>query len=133
MTKRVSWNNRSLKLSFTDVRKVHFYSEVLRVLYVELPLGASQRTRSGGCNGPCTARVTRRLHGNEYTRTLKTDGCESGVGDPVLFRRERMDASIVVHGDDFVTLSDDDALREVAHVMSSHHTLEDRAILGCRL
>ena len=42
------------------------------------------------------------------------------MGDPVLFRRERMDSSIVVHGDDFVTLSDDDALREDAHVMSSH-------------
>ena len=38
-----------------------------------------------------------------------------------------MDASVVVHGDDF---GDDDALGEIEHVMSSHYTIKVRAILG---
>ena len=37
MTKRVSRNNRPLKLRFIDVKKVHLCSEVLRELYVEPP------------------------------------------------------------------------------------------------
>ena len=37
---------------------------------------------------------------------------------------------MVVHGDDFVTLGDDEALSEVEHVMSSHYPMKVRAILG---
>ena len=42
MTKRVSRNNRLLKLSFIDVKKAHLCSEVLRELYVEPPLEANE-------------------------------------------------------------------------------------------
>ena len=63
MTKRVSRNNRPLKLSFIDVKKAHLCRKVLRVLYVE-----RHRTRAGGGNEPCTARGMRQLHGNESTR-----------------------------------------------------------------
>ena len=37
MTKRVSRNNRPLKMSFINVKKAHLCSEVLRELYVEPP------------------------------------------------------------------------------------------------
>ena len=37
---------------------------------------------------------------------------------------------MVVHGDDFMTLGDDDALGQVEHVMSSHYTIMVWAILG---
>ena len=36
----------------------------------------------------------------------------------------------MVKGVDFVTLGDDNALREVARVISSQHTIEVRAVLG---
>ena len=52
------------------------------------------------------------------------------MSNPVLFHQDRLDARIVVHGDDFVTLGDDDAHRERAHVMSRHYTIKLRAILG---
>ena len=42
MTRRVSRNNRPLKLSFTDVKKAHLCCEVLRVLHVEPPLEANE-------------------------------------------------------------------------------------------
>ena len=37
---------------------------------------------------------------------------------------------MVVHGDDFVTLGDDESFREVERVMSSHYTIKVRAVLG---
>ena len=37
---------------------------------------------------------------------------------------------MMAHGDDFITLGDDEALSEVEHVMSSHYTIKVRAILG---
>ena len=65
MTKRVSRNNRPLKLCFIDVKKAHLCSDVLRELYVEPhPKQTNHRILSGGCNEPCTVRVTRRLRVN---------------------------------------------------------------------
>ena len=42
LTKRVSQNNRPLKLSFIDVKKAHLCSEVLRELYVGPPPEADE-------------------------------------------------------------------------------------------
>ena len=42
MTKRVSRNNRPLKLSLIDVKKAHLCSELLRELYVEPPPEANE-------------------------------------------------------------------------------------------
>ena len=65
----------------------------------------SHQTSFGGCNDTCTARVT--------------VGFESGVSNPALLHCEKLDASIVVHGDDFITVGDDDVLGEVEHVMGT--------------
>ena len=48
----------------------------------------------------------------------------------VTLRSERMDALMVVHGDDFITLGDDDALGEVQRLMINHYTIKVRTILG---
>ena len=40
------------------------------------------------------------------------------------------DAFMVVQGDDFITLGDDEALSEVERVMSSHYPIKVRAVLG---
>ena len=54
----------------------------------------------------------------DRTRTMNADGFESGVISPALLHCGKLDASMVVHGDDFITLGDDDALSKVKHVMS---------------
>ena len=71
----------------------------------------SHRTWSGGCNEPWTAAWER-----EWTRTLHAVGFESGASNPLLLRREKLDASMAVHGDELKTLGDDDALGEVYQV-----------------
>ena len=66
----------------------------------------------------------------EWTKTLNSVGFESGVSNPALLHCETLDASMVVHGDDFITLGDSEALSEVERAMSDHYTIKVRAILG---
>ena len=54
----------------------------------------------------------------EWTKTLNSVGFESGV--PALLHSEKLDAFMMVHGDDLITLGDDEAFSEVQRVMSSH-------------
>ena len=61
----------------------------------------------------------------EYTHTLNTVGFESGVSNPALLRCEKLDASMVVHGDDIITLC------EVEHVMSCRYTHKSSGHLVC--
>ena len=66
----------------------------------------------------------------EWTKTLNSVGFKSGVSNPALLHCEILDASMVVHGDDFITLGDNEALSEVERAMSDHYTIKVRAILG---
>ena len=65
-----------------------------------------------------------------WTKTLNSVWFKSGVSNPALLHCETLDASMVVHGDDFITLGDSGALSEVERAMSAHHTIKVRAILG---
>ena len=52
------------------------------------------------------------------------------MSNPALLHCEKLDASMVVHGDDFITLGDSEALSEVERAMSDHYTKKVRAVLG---
>ena len=95
MTKRVSRNNRPLKLSFIDVKKAHLCSDVLRELYVEPPPEA---------NDPpdIVWRLQRAMYGTrdaaaawerEWTKTLNPVGFKSGVSNPTLLHCETLRAA----------------------------------------
>ena len=60
----------------------------------------------------------------EWTKTLSSVGFESGVSSPALLHSEKLDAFMVVHGDDIITVGNDEALSEVERVMSSHYTMK---------
>ena len=60
---------------------------------------------------------------------MNSVGFESGVSNPTLPHCETLDASMV-HGDDFITLGDSEALSEVERAMNDHYTTKVRAILG---
>ena len=131
MTKRVSRNNRPLKLSFIDVKKAQLCSDLLRELYVERPPEANEPPDN-------VWRLKRAMYGTrdaagawerEWT-TLNSVGFESGVSNPALLHCETLDASMVVHGDDFITLGDSEELSEVERAMSDQYTIKVRAILG---
>ena len=135
MTKGVSRNNRPLKLIFFDVKKADLCSDVLRELYVEPPPEANEPT-------DIVWRLQRAMYRTrdaaaawerEWTKTLNSVGFESGVSNLALLHCEKLDASMVVHVDDFITLGDSEALCEVERAMSDHYTIKVRAILGAGL
>ena len=66
----------------------------------------------------------------EWTRTLNSVGFDSGVSNPEVPHFEKLDAFMVVHADDYITLGSDEALFEVERVMSSHYPIKVRAVLG---
>ena len=66
----------------------------------------------------------------EWTKKVEFSGFESGVSKPALLHCEKLDAPMVVHGDDFITLGDSEALSEVERAMSDHYTIKVRAVLG---
>ena len=68
--------------------------------------------------------------GTKWTKTLNSVGFESGVSNPALLHCEKQDALMVVHGDDFITLGDSEALSEVERAMNDHYTIKVRAVLG---
>ena len=104
MTKRVSRNNRPLKMSFIEPKKkAHLCSEVLRELYVEPPPEADEPPG-------IVWRLQRVMYGTrdaaaawqrEWTKTLNSVGFEFGVSNPALLHSEKMDAFMMVRGDDF--------------------------------
>ena len=65
----------------------------------------------------------------ECTRTLNWLD-SSLVSNPAWLYSEKLDAPTMAHGDDFISLGDDEVLREVERVMSSHYTIKVRAVLG---
>ena len=104
-------DNRTLKISFIDVKKAHVRSEVLRELYVEPPPEADEPLG-------IVWRLQRAMHGTrdaaaawerEWTKTLNSVGFEVGVSNQRCYTARKW----MVHGDDFITLGDDEALSEV--------------------
>ena len=114
------------------MKKAHLCGEVLRELYVEPPPGANEqpdivwRLQRAMCGTRGAAAAWER----EWTNTSNSVGFESGVSTPALIHSEKMDAPMLVRGDYFITLGDDEALSEVEHVLSSHCTIKVRALLG---
>ena len=113
-TKRVSRNNRLLKLGFIDVKREHLWSDVLRELYVEPPPETNEPP-------DIVWRLQRAVYGardaaaaweREWAKTLNSVGFEFGVNKPTLLHCDKLDASIVVHGD------------EVERAMSDHYTIK---------
>ena len=114
------------------MKKAHLCSEVLRELYVEPPPEANEPP-------DMVWRLQRAMYGTrdaaaawerEWTRTLNLIGSESGVSKPALPHCEKLDASMVVHGDVFISLGDCEALSEVERAMSGRYTIKVRAVLG---
>ena len=66
----------------------------------------------------------------EWTNTMNAVGIESGVSNPAWLKFEKLDAFMMVHGDDLKTPGDDQATSEVERVMSSHYTIKVRTVLG---
>ena len=66
----------------------------------------------------------------EYTQCLESTGFVRGKSSPCTFYSSKLDARIVVHGDDFTILAQEDTIKYVADEMAKRYKLKLRGILG---
>ena len=66
----------------------------------------------------------------EYTQCLENIGFTRGKSSPCTFYSSKLDARIVVHGDDFTILAQEDIIKYVAKQMAKRYKLKLRGTLG---
>ena len=101
-------------------------------IFIELP-------EEAGAGPDCVGKLRRMLYGlrsaaatweNHYAANLESVGFRRGAATPVSFFHEARDISVVVHGDDFTFIGDEEALKWVATCMREWYQLKVRAVLG---
>ena len=119
------------KIGLVDVKKAYLNADCVREVYVRLPEESHQE-------GMC-ARLKKSLYGTrdaaqnweaEYTKTLASLGFRVGQACPCAFWHEGRDIRVVVHGDDFTILSNEDGIRWVHKQMAGKYTVKLRGVVG---
>ena len=105
-------NGRLRKMLFMDARKAHLNPKCEEEVYIELP------EETEAAEGICGKLVfwmygmRRAAHAWEewYSRKMEAAEFLRGVGSSVVFFHNRRDVSVLVHGDDFVAVGEDEDL-----------------------
>lgn len=121
-----------LKLSALDVTKAYVHATPSRKMFVRAPkeLGLAAGT-VGRLKTYCYGtRDAGALWEECYATALVEVGCRRGVACPTCVVHEEKQLSIAVHGDDFVGLSEEDALKRCEEEMSKRFEIGDRCRLG---
>ena len=123
---------RLRKMLLIDVKKAHLYPDCKEDVYIELP-------EEVGAGEGKIGKLRRWLYGfrpaaanweNHYAAKLEGVGFRRGLATPVAFFHEGMDVNLVVHGDDFTFVGDQEPLQWVEKLMKSWYQVKVRAWLG---
>ena len=124
------------KLMFIDISKAYFHAPSRRPVYVKLPAEALE---PGELPGTMCGKLNYSLYGTrdaaqnweeEYTAFLVALGFQKGLSSPCLFRHRDRDVDVVVHGDDFTMLGQDEHLRWLKEKFAAKFKIKVRGILG---
>ena len=116
---RTGRKGRALVLQLVDVSRAHFYAPAVRDVYIQLP-AEDPRSNSPALCGKLNRTMYGTLDAAEqwalhYAATLEAAGFVKGSASPCHFYHPLRDLWIVVHGDDFFSVGeeeDQDYLRE---------------------
>ena len=120
--------SRKRKLLYADVSRAYFYARAARPVYVKLP----EEDREPGDDNMC-GRLKVSMYGTrdaalnwatEYGETLKAAGYQQGVSNPCLFWHPAKEVTIMVHGDDFVAIGDDEQLAETERTLAQKYKIK---------
>ena len=135
-TQKLSKRGQKLKLGLWDISRAHFYGIPKRTIYIELPDEDASYTESG--EKECGL-LMKSMYGTQdapniwqshYTGLLESVGICRGKSNASVFYRDRDGIRIVVHGDDFLVLGDDQGLQEVDDLLRSTYELKRLGTLG---
>ena len=101
---------RRRKMLFMDARKAHLNPRCDEEVYIELP-------EEAGASADMCGKLQFWMYGMRqaaqaweewYSGKMETAGFKRGVGNAVVFYHAGRDVAVLVHGDDFVTVGDDE-------------------------
>ena len=121
-----------LRLSFVDVRKAYFNGTPKRNVFMSLPkeLGLPSHYVAKQVKCVYGTRDAGAIWEDVYRGALEAMGFTSGVASPCCFVHEERGLSVVVHGDDFTALGDDQQLDWYETQLAQHFEIKIRGRLG---
>jgi len=121
----------NLKIDLLDISRAHFNAKPKEPTYVELP---EERRIPGMC-----AKLIYNLYGTRgaaqaweehYGENMKKWGFEQGKGCTCVFVHHEKEIITVVHGDDFTSLGNDEALDWLHEKLAGEYEFKKKARLG---
>ncbi|CAE7515888.1 unnamed protein product [Symbiodinium natans] len=130
-TLKRSKGGKKLTLKLTDISRAHFYGKAERRVFVTLPegdeapgfCGLLKRTMYG-------TRDASAVWQRSYTSLLRKHGFVVGKAYPCTFYHAEADVRLLVHGDDFLVLADEDGHRFVDKVLSEEYEFKCDGHIG---
>ena len=120
------------KLGLFDVSRAHFYADAARPVYIQLPPEDPRACEKGVCG-----RLKKSMYGcrdaaalweAHYTKVLIKAGFTKGQASPVCFHHAEKGIWIVVHGDDFITVSDSKGMGHVEKILKEAYAIKSSVI-----
>ena len=119
---------KSYRLLYADVSRAYFYAEAVRPVYVQLPQEDLEEGDGQRCGNLLMSMYgTRDAAHNwafEYAETLERAGFKRGVANPCLFKHEEKDVSAMLHGDNFVAVGPDSAVKYVKEILAQKYKIK---------
>ena len=122
---------QGMKLEFIDIRRAFFHAEARRKVYVELP---EEDMETGKCG-----RLNKSMYGTRdaaqnweehYTKIHLEAGFNQGKSSTCVFRHEKRNLTVVIHGDDFTALGRDEDLDWYREMIRSKMSTKVKGRLG---
>ena len=118
-------------MAFWDISRAHFYGKAERDAHITLP---EEEYESGFCG-----KLERTMYGTQdashiwqedYSANLEGAGYKRGVSNGAVFLNEDQDSRCLVHGDDFVLIGDEEAIKHMHALLSRHFDLKMTGKIG---
>ena len=127
----LSKKGKPLKERHYDISRAHFQGTAQRLIYIRLP--AEDRQKHGEEK---VGRLVKSMYGTQDASHIwqlvcvnlicgELGGFRRGKHSAALFHNPNQDVRMAVHGDDFVSLSDDDGLKHTDSLLKSKYTAKD--------
>ena len=132
MGRRLSRRGGIRKIAIIDLEKAHTVGFMDQEMYIELPW----EDREPGMVGLLVhtlygVRRAAAIYEEVYVDLLTADErFRQGLGSPSLFYSESWDVEMLVWGDDFVVVADDEAISDVKKLLERKFALKLKAKLG---
>ena len=129
---KLTTRGKEYKLLYADVSRAYFYAKAMRPVYVRIPQEDLEPGEEGLCGKLLlsmygTRDAAQNWH-EEYAKTLRQAGLERGVANPCLFSSKSKDLSVMVHGDDFVAVGPDAAVKEIETALAQAYKIKTEVL-----